>query len=165
MRWVDPERYHITLRFMGDVAAPLVPRLATAVEAIGAEPAFPARLTGTGTFPSHGTPRVYWVGVRADPMTCLRGRLDVALTSAGVPQDGGRFAPHLTIGRVKRERRDAPGHVKWGTEAPVQTAEVSSDFVVRAVHLVRSELFRTGPAYANIHKVMLSTGEEARSDR
>lgn len=155
VRWTDPEGYHITLRFLGDIAAPRVPRLAAAVEALKPESAFPARLTHTGTFPTRGIPRVYWVGVRADPMIRLRKRLDAALAGAGISRGGGRFAPHLTIGRVRRGRHAGLPPKRQGLGSAAEP-----EFIVRAVHLVRSELFPTGPRYANIHKVMLSTSGE-----
>ena len=159
VRWVSPERYHVTLRFLGDVAPSVVPRLTAAAEALAPEPAFPARLTRTGTFPRRGVPRVHWVGVRADPLRRLRHRLDEALATKGVRRDRDRFSPHLTIGRPGRGRR---GHTRSGQgtpEAASEQCEVCTDFVVRAVHLVRSELFPTGPRYANIHRVKLSAGQ------
>lgn len=160
VRWTAQEGYHITLRFLGDVAAPRVPRLAAAAEALKPESAFPARLTHTGTFPPRGIPRVYWIGVRADPLIRLRKRLDAALAGAGVPRDDRRFAPHLTIGRARRGRSAGLPSTR---REPGPAAE--AEFIVRAVHLVRSELFPAGPRYANVHKVMLSTSGEARSDR
>lgn len=159
VRWVPPERYHITLRFLGDVASPEVPRLTEAAEALAREPVFPARLTGTGTFPRRGVPRVYWVGVRAGPLRPLRRRLDEALASMGIRAGDDRFSPHLTIGRSRGRRR---GSVRSGRGRPdpgSELRETCSDFVVDAVHLVRSELFRTGPRYANIHSVELSTSQ------
>lgn len=157
VRWVSPKRYHITLRFLGDVAPPVVPRLTAAAEALAPEPVFPARLTRTGTFLRRGVPRVYWVGVRADPLRRLRHRLDEALATNGVRRGNDRFSPHLTIGRPRRGRRGNTRSGRGRPEAASEQCEVCTDFVVQAVHLVRSELFPTGPRYANIHRVKLST--------
>ena len=157
VRWVPPERYHITLRFLGDVAPPVVPRVTAAAETLAREPVFPARLTRTGTFPRRGVPRVYWVGVRSGPLQPLRRRLDEALARRGVRGGDDRFSPHLTIGRSRGRRR---GSVRSGRRHPdPELRETCSDFVVDAVHLVRSELFPTGPRYANIHCVELSTSQ------
>ena len=156
VRWVPQDRYHVTLRFLGDVAAPEVPRLTEAAEALAPEPAFPARLTRTGTFPARGIPRVYWVGVRADPLRHLRHLLEEALAKRGFPGRGDRFSPHLTIGRARRPGRGAePG--RGGPHGRVPLRGACAEFVVDAVHVVRSELFPTGPRYANIHAVRLST--------
>ncbi len=159
VRWVPPERYHITLRFLGDVASPEVTRLTAAAEALASEPVFAARLTGAGTFPRRGVPRVYWVGVRADSLRLLRHRLDEALLTNGVRRSDDRFSPHLTIGRSRRWRRANARTRRRRPEPRFEMPEAGAGFVVQAVHLVRSELFPIGPRYANIHGVKLSPSQ------
>ena len=79
VRWIPPQRLHITLRFMGDVSTRVLPRLISAAEALEQVAPFEIGLAGTGTFPSRGPPRVYWVGVRGRPLSGLRKSLDRAL--------------------------------------------------------------------------------------
>ena len=157
VRWVPPERYHITLRFLGDVSADLVPRLVSAAGALEREPPFRASLADMGTFPRHAAPRVYWVGARARQLLRIRDRLDGALAQDGLPRDGRIFAPHLTVGRAK------PGRTMDGrTGGEGSAAARGADrvgFTVEAVHLVRSELFPGGPRYANVHRFVLSGRE------
>lgn len=154
VRWVPPERYHITLRFMGEVAPKSVADLVAATRSLEREQPFRATLGDLGAFPRRSTPRVYWVSVKAHPLRRLRELLDAALLSRGFPANERRFRPHLTLGRAPR-RGDAQPLRQEGLWSPGSDTD-SFAFGIRAVDLVRSELFPTGPRYANIHRVALS---------
>lgn len=153
VRWVPPERLHITLRFMGDISAEVLPCLLSAAEALKCTAPFRARLTGAGTFPRRAPPRVYWVGIRAAAMLPLREGLDVALAEEGIEREDRIFSPHLTVGRTRGGRPSGArprARQQFGDFVPV-----GLEFTVAAVHLVRSDLFPEGPRYANVHKVVL----------
>jgi len=158
IRWIGPERYHITLRFVGDVPTASVPDLVAAADALMSESAFPVKLTGTGTFPPKGIPHIIWVGVRADPLCGLRTRLDVALARIHLPYRGGKFSPHLTVGRAGRSRRisQSARSRELSPIAVSRAPRISLHFTVRAVRLVRSQLHAAGPIYTNIHSARLS---------
>lgn len=154
VRWVPPERYHMTLRFMGDVPAELVEDLVAAAQALEAEKPFRATFGSVGAFPRPASPRVYWVSVKARPLPRLSELLDAALRARGFPARKRRFRPHLTLGRA-RSRGSAPP--LWRERAVLPASGAGSlAFDVRAIDLVRSELFPTGPRYANVHRVVLS---------
>ncbi|MEX2578592.1 MAG: 2'-5' RNA ligase family protein [Verrucomicrobiales bacterium] len=59
VRWTDPERYHVTLRFIGVMGRDLVPALGEALEErlAGVDP-FGAALNGVDGFPSRERARV-----------------------------------------------------------------------------------------------------------
>lgn len=157
VRWVRPEQLHITLRFMGDVSAGRLPRLASAADALERVSPFQVRLTGTGTFPTRGPPRVYWVGVRSRRLPGLREHLDRALVGEGVEREDRIFQPHLTVGRANRGRSGGSGFTRGEVMATPDLA-----FTVTAVHLVRSDLRPTGPRHTNVHRTVLGT-RKARS--
>lgn len=153
VRWVPRDRYHITLRFLGDVGEQMLPRLVRAAAVLAGESPFRARVHGGGTFPRRGAPRVYWLGCTADPLVRMRTLLDRALVREGIEVEGRNFTPHLTVGRTER-RPGVPRSRR--TTAPTRGADVSTDwFRVDAVHIVRSRLFPEGPRYANVHRVAL----------
>src|SRR5690606_28057809 len=60
--WIPAERYHLTLRFIGDPAPMSIDDLDHALRGIRA-PAFHLGLKGTGHFPLRGDPASLWVGV------------------------------------------------------------------------------------------------------
>ncbi len=86
-RWVPPERWHLTLEFIGDTDADEVARR----WARRARDAAPLRLhlAGAGAFPLVRRGQVLWVG--------LAGDIDKWQRLAGDDQP-----PHLTIARSKR---------------------------------------------------------------
>ena len=137
---------------MGDTSAEALPGLLSAVEALKCGAPFGARLTGAGTFPRRGPPRVYWVGIRAAELLPLREGLDIALAEEGIEREDRTFSPHVTVGRTRGGRPpEAPrARRQFGGFVPVGLG-----FTVTAVHLVRSDLFPEGPRYANVRKVVL----------
>lgn len=153
VRWIPPDRYHVTLRFMGDVDAALLPRLVRAAEALAPQRAFRARLAGNGAFPRRGVPRVYWVGLKADPLVRMRDLLDRELANEGFPPEHRAFRPHLTVGRTRRGC--VPSRSGRGSSRVRELSPGTDFFSVEAVHIVQSTLFPDGPRYANVHGVAL----------
>ncbi len=111
VRWVVPERIHLTLQFLGSVPEERLPMVRDAVASAAAEVA-PLRLpvAGAGGFPSARRPRVVWAGVGGDVagVQALAAGLGGRLAPLGLPPDPRSFSPHVTLGR-SREARGAPG--------------------------------------------------------
>ncbi|MEC9368970.1 MAG: RNA 2',3'-cyclic phosphodiesterase, partial [Pseudomonadota bacterium] len=70
-RWVEPENYHITLRFIGDVDDLTAREFAANLSRISLSP-FELRLDGLGSF-GRGKPHAIWAGVsRSDALETLQ---------------------------------------------------------------------------------------------
>lgn len=105
LRWTPPASWHLTTAFMADVGDRHVDRLTEGLAAAAArtEP-FGMRLGGAGTFGPPDAGRHLWLGLveGADALGALSVRCRNAAEHAGVPTDGARFTPHLTLARTNR---------------------------------------------------------------
>ncbi|GGK71065.1 RNA 2',3'-cyclic phosphodiesterase [Planomonospora parontospora subsp. parontospora] len=65
LRWADPDNWHLTLAFLGEVAEELLPALQTRLARAASryEPMTLA-FAGAGAFPSARRARVFWAGLR-----------------------------------------------------------------------------------------------------
>src|SRR5690349_7367710 len=103
-RWVRADTLHVTLRFLGDTPAELVPDVALAVrDAVADAPAFDVRLEGAGAFPPHGGKvRTLWLGIAEgdDRLAQLSAAVTTAMVPLGWPAEARPFSPHLTVART-----------------------------------------------------------------
>ena len=145
IRWVAPDRVHLTLKFLGEVDEESERSIAEALVrvAMGRGP-FEARVTAPGALPNIRRPRIIWLGLEKSPeLAALQGDLEDALADLGFEREERAFRPHLTLGRVRRGRR-VDGSV---LDSLVRRTEVSGAWQVEAVELMRSHLLPTGAVY------------------
>ena len=99
-RWVPPENYHVTLRFIGETPGYLAEEIDHALLAIRAR-GFTLSLAGLGTFARGGKATALWVGVERNPeLEHLRGKIETALRRCGLEPERRRFQPHVTLARL-----------------------------------------------------------------
>jgi RNA 2',3'-cyclic 3'-phosphodiesterase len=105
-RWAGPEQFHVTLAFLAEVQERRVEDLtARLARAVGRRTSFGTALAGGGAFPNVPRARVLWTGLDLDDGA--RTELDrlatgcrAAANRAGIPVDGQRFRPHVTLARI-----------------------------------------------------------------
>ncbi|HEX5795639.1 MAG TPA: RNA 2',3'-cyclic phosphodiesterase [Geminicoccaceae bacterium] len=101
VRWLAPEQQHLTLRFIGEVDNGRLDEVADALALVPGAP-LEVRLEGLGHFPPRGEPRVLWVGVaKNSELASLKRRIDRALAQVGLPPETRKFAPHVTLARIR----------------------------------------------------------------
>jgi RNA 2',3'-cyclic 3'-phosphodiesterase len=99
-RWVPPENYHLTLRFIGDIPGHVARDVDGALLAIRAR-GFALTLTGMGTFAKGGISNALWVGVeRTQSLDHLRNKIETALQRCGLEPERRKFQPHVTLARL-----------------------------------------------------------------
>lgn len=146
IRWSPPEQYHLTLRFLGDVEADLVPVLAKGLQQLKTAP-FTLHLGRINAFPSLRRPRVIHIATRqSTPLLALNREVNTIVDAAGIQPDPKPFSPHVTLARVKDERRSFP------TAFFDQFSDLSlPPFLVDEVRLYKSILRRSGAVHECLH--------------
>ncbi len=147
VRWVPPENYHVTLRFIGEVPRHTAEEIDLALAGLRGR-GFELALSGVGTQEKGGRVTGLWVRVeRNAALDHLRGKVETALQRAGMEPERRRFLPHVTLARLG-EAAAEPKLAHWvqshnlfragpvpvghftlfssqlGGDAPVYTAEV-----------------------------------------
>lgn len=101
-KWVAPENYHLTLRFIGEVEPWRADEVDEALAGIRAS-RFELALRGVGTFEKAGRIHALWVGVeRSDALNHLQSKVETALQRVGLEPERRRFAPHVTLARTDK---------------------------------------------------------------
>ena len=141
-RWVAPDRWHLTLLFLGAVPEERVPPLvAVAGDVVGSASAMTMRLAGAGRFGPLRRPQVFWAGLDGDvqPLVDLAVRLASAARGLDLSVEDRPFRPHLTLGRWPL-RRPADGTL------PERLADYRGPaWRVDQVRLIESYLGRPSP--------------------
>ncbi len=154
VRWVSPDRMHLTLQFLGSVPEERLPAVRAAVaEAAGRSGPVALRIHGAGSFPSARRVRVLF-GCVADEgagLAALARDLGRALAPLGFPPEGRPFLPHLTFGR-SRDARGAPG---LGGAIAGASAGAPVTWRAEEVVLFRSRLAPGGAVHEPLERVRL----------
>lgn len=99
-RWLDPENYHITLRFIGDIEVGLAREIAYELEGVAARP-FQLRLKTIDTFGGN-KPHSIIASVEESPelrrLQAIHERICQAL---GLDAEPRKFTPHVTLARLR----------------------------------------------------------------
>lgn len=105
-KWVNPDGFHITLRFIGDVDNRQAEDLDQALSEIKTKP-FKLFLQGSGHFGQIEKAHTVWAGVaRVDALYHLRDKVESATVRSGIEPDHRRFSPHVTLGKLRHTPPD-----------------------------------------------------------
>ncbi len=149
-RWVRAESLHLSLLFLGEVAAERVADLDRELTPVFADcPPFTFRWTAPGSFPTQGAARVLWAGLETDGEL---GGLQTGVTAAAVralrgqgSADNRPYHPHVTLARCDPPW---PGSVVAGWRSTFALSGVLHEpFIIKAGTLFASELRPDGAHY------------------
>ena len=148
LRLVRADHWHITLRFLGEVAEELVPTIADSLRSATA---------ALGTTRCDLGPTTAWFSGHRVLQIPARGldRVAAAVRAATVPivpetsESEIRFTGHMTIARARRQSIDRAARMS------LAGIPVDSTFSVDALDLVKSELASEGPDYTTLARIPL----------
>jgi 2'-5' RNA ligase len=103
VRWVRPENFHVTLKFIGEATQDELE--AIKAELRGVRPEGPVRATFRGLGVSWNARRggVFWVTMEVtETMKMLAAQINRRLERLGIAAEERDFLPHLTLARFKR---------------------------------------------------------------
>jgi 2'-5' RNA ligase len=150
--WMKPDNMHLTLRFLGDVAAECVPeisrRLRESLSGFGALELICERL---GCFPHPRYPRVVWAWVHDEPDERLAGlhrHVDNAVAGFAEQPAEARFVGHITLARPKLIKRAGAEKLRRFLDEAV--AMRFGTWQAEGVELIRSELSAQGSRYTTL---------------
>ncbi len=101
--WVSPTRYHITLRFLGDIDVGLSPALVDTLQhSLNGINAPLIKLKGIGAFPSVERARVLYISVHdeSNMMLPIVEKLNIGLDDLGIAAEERSYTPHMTLARL-----------------------------------------------------------------
>jgi 2'-5' RNA ligase len=139
VRWIQPNQYHVTVKFVGEVDEQRVRELCERVEQAAAQvPAFEVEVEGIDRLPERGPARVIMSRILSPDqrMTKLHRLIDSAVGGMGLPLDTRVLVPHLTLGRVRTNH----GVNRLLRLVEKHDLDFFGDFLVTSVCVYRSTL-------------------------
>lgn len=142
LRIVSPERFHLTLRYIGSNLPASVPERLGEV----AHASFTLRINGTGTFGSRGRGGVLWAGIEESAeLQTVQSQIEAQVVACGCEPEGRPYHPHITLARFSRgcpEERLAEHAAR----------EIDQTFDVREFVLFSSRPVQSGPPEYHIEE-------------
>jgi 2'-5' RNA ligase len=149
VKWVNPDGFHFTLKFLGSVDEARVGEIVEALDgAVSSTEPFEVCLEGVGAFPHPSAPRVVWLGMSegGTPLAGLAGAVAAAMERLGFAREDRPFSGHLTLGRVRSPR----GREALQQALAAEAADMIGRMTVRRVSLMQSRLSPQGATYTEL---------------
>lgn len=157
IRWVPTQNIHLTLKFIGDIAASHVDFLKQMLNREAASHSqFDMQIGGLGSFPNPRMPRILWIGLHAPAeLASLYKNIEAGASRLGYEKEERAFSPHLTLGRARQNI--TPAELSKVRTA-LNTIQLGNIGIARvdSVHLFKSDLQSGGSIYTKLFSAPLS---------
>jgi 2'-5' RNA ligase len=98
-RWIDPENYHVTLRFIGDIDGISANEIASMLFRVDRKP-FEVKVQGLMSFGGRKPRAVVATIAPSKPLIELQAELERMMQRIGLDPEGRKFIPHVTLARL-----------------------------------------------------------------
>jgi RNA 2',3'-cyclic 3'-phosphodiesterase len=151
LRWVPPQNFHVTLKFIGSAPTEKLQPIIEALRDVRGDTSMKLNFGGMGG----SAAGVYWAAIEPCPaLEKLAADIDHHLQPLGIAPENRAFHPHVTIARFKDRKilrkldeltheNGTPGHGHY----------LKCDFgsiTVTEFHLMESTTLPTGPIYSKV---------------
>lgn len=153
IKWEPKEKFHITLKFLGDVEENLLQNLSNDLKyELNGFGKFSLIYKNLGCFPNMKLPRVIWIGAEdsSKKIFTLNKVIEEKAKSYNFESESNRFHPHITLGRAK------------GSKGIEKVIELMKNMTIENIEDLASEVFvmkstlqRSGSIYTIIDKILL----------
>jgi 2'-5' RNA ligase len=99
-RWIDPENYHVTLRFIGDVDDTIAHEIAWMLERVRREP-FEMRVEDLISFGGRKPRAIVATLGSARALMELQAEHERLMRRVGLEPEGRKYVPHVTLARLR----------------------------------------------------------------
>lgn len=143
IKWVNPDKIHLTIKFLGDIAEDLIKPISMELDrTLERFQELDLGVTGLGVFPGMRRPRVVWAGLEGETreLVEMARSVDAMCERFGIRRDRRPFSPHITLGRLK-----IPSMVDLGIHL------TEKGYRAKEVIFFRSELLPQGARYTILH--------------
>jgi 2'-5' RNA ligase len=156
IRWVPDENLHLTVWFLGEVSDQRSVAVLEALRPDMQSPSFDLQVSGLGSFPASGTPRVLWLGVPRGlaELEMAHDEVGRRLAPCGFHAEARGFSAHLTIARIKSPLNGSERSLLRG--ALDTTHSDAGSCQVEALTVYRSRTSSKGAVYEPLLRVPLS---------
>jgi len=149
-KWEPRGKFHITLKFIGDVSDELVPHIVDELSFLEKYPGLVCSLDKFGFFFNNNIPRILWVGFKTEPeIYSIVNELNLSLEKFSISKEKKKFKSHITILRLMGH----PG--ESFIESFRKFNFPDNSFTADEIVLYKSELFAAGSRYTEIKKYKL----------
>ena len=157
VRWVPTQNMHLTLKFLGDVAASHVDFLKQLLaREADSHSQFDIQISGLGSYPTSRRPRVLWAGLQAPAgLLSLQKSVEAGTTRLGYEQEEHPFSPHLTLGRVRQTTSPAEMQKVRAALDTIQLGNIGTARV-DSIHLFKSDRQPSGSIYTKLFSAPLT---------
>ena len=151
IRWITPENLHLTLKFLGSTPEVLLPKIRDSlINVVLSHEPFYIKIYTTGVFPSRRRPRVIWIGVEdSGILKKLKKDVEDSMVLLGYQKEDKEFTPHLTVGRVRSQKRIADLVKELDNFREKDFGSVN----VESIKLMKSELKPKGAEHSCLHEI------------